>query len=110
MQFAVSSHVSRRSWWAAALSVGAALAFPSMGSAADAPKTSASAPASSTGTKYKADADMQGVLDALAALGGKPIEGLDAAEARRQPTPTDAVKEILKKQGKDTAPTALVPA
>ena len=77
--------------------------------AADAPKASASAPASPTGTKYKADADMQGVLDTLAGLGGKPIETLDPAEARRQPTPTDAVTAILKKQGKDTSPTALVP-
>lgn len=62
-----------------------------------------------TGTKYKADADMQRVLDELAALGGKPIETLTPPEARKQPTPTDAVMAVLKKQGKDTAPTALVP-
>ena len=62
-----------------------------------------------TGTTYKADADMQSVLDALAALDGKPIETLTPAEARRQPTPTDAVMAVLKKQGKDTTPTALVP-
>lgn len=62
-----------------------------------------------TGTKYKADADMQAVLDELASLGGKPIETLTPAEARQQPTPTDAVMAILKKQGKDTSPTALVP-
>ena len=62
-----------------------------------------------TGTQYKADADMQAVLDALAALGGKPIESLSAPEARQQPTPTDAVMAVLKNKGKDTAPTALVP-
>ena len=62
-----------------------------------------------TGTKYNADADMQAVLDALAAMKGKPIETLEPAEARKQPTPTDAVMAILKKQGKDIAPTALVP-
>lgn len=62
-----------------------------------------------TGTKYKADADMQMVLDKLAALGGKPIETLTPAEARKQPTPTDAVMAVLKKQGKDTTPTAMVP-
>ena len=71
--------------------------------------TMAAAMMSGTGTKYKADADMQTVLDALGALNGKPIETLDPAEARRQPTPTDAVMAVLKKQGKDTAPTALVP-
>ena len=62
-----------------------------------------------TGTQYKADADMQAVLDALAALGGKPVESLSAPEARQQPTPTDAVMAVLKNKGKDTAPTALVP-
>ena len=62
-----------------------------------------------TGTRYKADADMQAVLDELATLGGKPIETLSVEEARRQPTPTDAVVSLLKKRGKDTSPTALVP-
>ena len=64
---------------------------------------------SKTGTKYSADADMQAVLDALAAMNGKPIETLEPAEARTQPTPTDAVMTVLKKQGKDTTPTALLP-
>lgn len=62
-----------------------------------------------TGTKYKADPDMQAVLDQLAAMGGKPIETMTPAEARQQPTPADAVMALLKKQGKDTSPTALVP-
>lgn len=48
----------------------------------------------------KADHQMQQVLDELASLGGKPIETLDAAEARLQPTPTDAVKSLLSKDGK----------
>jgi acetyl esterase/lipase len=47
---------------------------------------------------------MQAVLDELAALHGKPIETLTPAEARRQPTPADAVKQLLAKQGKPTAP------
>lgn len=42
---------------------------------------------------------MQRVLDQLSALGGKPIETLSAAEARKQPTPTDAVKALLTKDG-----------
>ena len=40
----------------------------------------------------KADTDMRRVLDALAELDPKPIETLSAEEARKQPTPTDAVK------------------
>ncbi|MBC7790136.1 MAG: alpha/beta hydrolase [Anaerolineae bacterium] len=44
------------------------------------------------------------VLDELASLGGKPIETLTPAEARKQPTPADAVKKLLEKQGKSTAP------
>ena len=52
-----------------------------------------------TGTKYKADPEMQMVLAALAALNGKPIETLDPAEARKQPTPMDAVMAVLKKTG-----------
>lgn len=72
-------------------------------------KSKAADSMSKTGTKYKADADMQQVLDALAALKGKPIETLTPAEARKQPTPTDAVMAVLKQQGKDTNPAVLVP-
>ena len=50
------------------------------------------------------DAEMQAVLDELAALSGKPIETLTPAEARKQPTPTDAVKQLLVKLGKPTTP------
>lgn len=39
--------------------------------------------------------EMQVVMEKLATLGGKPIETLEAAEARLQPTPTDAVKEVM---------------
>ena len=62
-----------------------------------------------TGTKYKAGKEMQGVLNTLGSLNGKPIETLEPAEARQQPTPTDAVIAVLKKQGKSTEPTTLVP-
>lgn len=50
------------------------------------------------------DQQMQAVLTELAALHPKPIPQLSAAEARKQPTPADAVKALLKKQGKSTAP------
>ena len=52
----------------------------------------------------KAEPHMQKVLDALASLGGKPIETLTPEEARKQPTPADAVKKVLSNMGKSTAP------
>lgn len=51
------------------------------------------------GEPPRADADMQLVLDALESLGGKPIETLTPAEARLQPTPSDAVAKLLLQQG-----------
>jgi acetyl esterase len=54
----------------------------------------------------KAEPHMQKVLDALASLGGKPIETLTPEEARKQPTPADAVKKVLADSGKSTAPEA----
>ena len=47
---------------------------------------------------------MQAVLDQLAALGAKPIDTLTVAQARTQPTPADAVKALLVKEGKSTTP------
>jgi len=52
----------------------------------------------------KAETHMQKVLDALASLGGKPIETLTPEEARKQPTPADAVKKVLTDEKKSTAP------
>jgi len=62
--------------------------------------------AAAPATPPKADASMQKVLDALAALGGKPIETLTPQEARQQPTPADAVKKVLTDMRKSTAPDA----
>ncbi|MEQ1783210.1 MAG: alpha/beta hydrolase [Hyphomonadaceae bacterium] len=45
------------------------------------------------------DADMQEVLTKLASLGGKPIESLEPAEARKQPTPADAVMALIAEKG-----------
>ena len=66
-----------------------------------APKTTGDTPAAATQTTEagKADADMQAVLDKLASLGGKPIETLSPEEARKQPTPTDAVKALMAEKG-----------
>ena len=46
-----------------------------------------------------ADADMQKVLDALTGLNPKPIESLTPTEARRQPSPADAVGVVLRERG-----------
>ena len=56
----------------------------------------------------KAAPDMQLVLDALAGLGGKPIETLTPAEARMQPSAADGAKAAMAKKGMSTAPDAAV--
>lgn len=48
----------------------------------------------------KPNAQMQAVLDELAALGGKPLTELKPEDARKQPGPTEAVKNLMKKQDK----------
>lgn len=50
-------------------------------------------------TQAPADADMQAVLDKLASLGGKPVESLSPVEARKQPSPADAVAAVMKDKG-----------
>ncbi len=62
------------------------------------------APLAHAQTPPKPDPQMKAVLDELGALHGKPIPQLSAKEARKQPTPADAVKMLLKKQGKSTDP------
>jgi len=46
-----------------------------------------------------ATADMQAVLDALAALGPEPIETLTPAQARQQPSFADAYRLVLQQRG-----------
>ncbi|HEX8834551.1 MAG TPA: alpha/beta hydrolase [Abditibacteriaceae bacterium] len=53
------------------------------------------------------DWQSQAVLNQLKALKPKPIEKLSAAEARRQPSPPQAVKALLMKRGQSTAPEAV---
>ena len=48
--------------------------------------------------------EMQVVIEKLESLGGKPIENLDAKEARLQPTPADAVKEVMAQHGMAVPP------
>lgn len=86
---------------AAALGLGAALSWQG---AMAADKLDAR-----TGTRYKADKDMAAVLDTLAAMNPKPIETLTVEEARKQPTPADAVKALLKSQDKESDPARITP-
>ncbi|MDP9292669.1 MAG: alpha/beta hydrolase [Verrucomicrobiota bacterium] len=46
------------------------------------------------------DPQMKAVLDELASLGGKPVATLSPEEARKQPSPADAVAALMKKQNK----------
>jgi acetyl esterase len=55
-------------------------------------------------TLARADADMRAVLEQHMALGPKPIEMLTPQEARTQPTPADAVRALLERTGRSTAP------
>ncbi len=82
---------------------GSLLADPRMPEKSRAPMN-----ASDSDPMAKADKDMKMVLDALAGLGGKPLATLTPEEARRQPTPADAVKAVMtKKLGKAPAPEAV---
>jgi acetyl esterase/lipase len=64
----------------------------------------AAAPMDTAAAPARAKPQMQAVLDQLAALHPKPITGLSAPAARRQPSPADAVKALLAKQGRSTRP------
>ncbi|HYW07385.1 MAG TPA: alpha/beta hydrolase [Longimicrobium sp.] len=55
-------------------------------------------------TLARSDRDMRAVIEQLMALGPKPMETLTPEEARRQPTPADAVKALLERRGRSTAP------
>ena len=61
-------------------------------------------PTSAADKAPKAEPAMQKVLDALGSLGGKPLETLTPQEARKQPTPADAVKKVLADMGNSTPP------
>jgi acetyl esterase len=61
-------------------------------------------PQSKEQTLARANPQMKAVLDELMALDPKPIEQLSPQIARQQPTPTDAVKNLLKKKGKSADP------
>ena len=83
---------------------GVALAQSSRSASAPAPPKP---PATAT-EPAKANADMQAVLNALGALGGKPIETLNPAQARQQPSFADGLKAAMLAKGLPTTPDASV--
>ncbi|MBC7736543.1 MAG: alpha/beta hydrolase [Candidatus Saccharibacteria bacterium] len=54
----------------------------------------------------KPTAEMQAVLDALKALGAKPIHTQTVEQVRAQPTPADAVAAVMKEKGIKPGPEA----
>ena len=94
---------------AAALLLAGAGCSPRSGDRADSGQIETAGSANNSMAEAPANAaapnqQMQAVLTELAALSPKPMPQLSAAEARKQPTPADAVKALLEKQGKSTAP------
>ncbi|APW39697.1 lipase [Rhodoferax koreense] len=57
----------------------------------------------------RADDDQIALAKAHESLGPKAIEKLDVATARAQPTAADAVQALLREQGRNGSPEALVP-
>ncbi len=60
----------------------------------------ASATARQASASAKPNSDMDKVLAQLASKKGKPIESLSAEEARKQPSPADAVSSLITQKGK----------
>ena len=52
----------------------------------------------------KANPQMTAVLDELKSMNPKPIPQLSPAQARKQPSPTDAVMQLMKERGMDASP------
>ena len=74
----------------------------------DSTRNAGGEPAAGATAPAKAEGEMQAVLDQLGKLGPKPLETLTPADARKQPSPKDAVVALLQSQGKPTAPDASV--
>jgi len=95
------NHSLRMSALAAHLLAGAAMLVSTGAYAQEQPKPNPLAETPDSGTMKRADKeDMTVVLKKLQDLGVKPIDSRSVAEARAQPSPADAVKAVLKDQGK----------
>ncbi|RYD23800.1 MAG: alpha/beta hydrolase [Verrucomicrobiaceae bacterium] len=60
------------------------------------PHDSTATPTEPATAPAKPNAQMKAVLDKLASLGGKPITSLKPEDARKEPSPADAVKALMK--------------
>jgi acetyl esterase/lipase len=99
------SKVASGSWkalLATTLITGAGVALAQSPQSVNAPPPSPPPPVAAQPARPAAD--MQAVLDALMALGAKPIEQLTPVKARIQPTAADGAKAVMRKQGVSTAP------
>jgi acetyl esterase len=87
----------------ATVSISAVAVFGSLASAQTAQHSTpaAAAHADDSGTMQRADKDMKRVLSKLQELGAKPLGTQSVEETRKGPTPADAVKAVLKDEGKD---------
>ena len=56
------------------------------------------------GPRTDLDPDMRHVITALSSLGPRPLQDLDASDARHQPSAADAAMEVLREEGKSTLP------
>ena len=83
--------------------LGAMLAASVVGADTHAQTAPTPAAAENSGTLQRADADMRRVVEKLLQLGAKPIGTQSVEETRRGPTPADAVRAVLRDQGKDPA-------
>ncbi|HDZ57283.1 MAG TPA: alpha/beta hydrolase [Pseudomonas xinjiangensis] len=84
-----------------ASTLGVVIAFAGVNSYTFAQSSGEASPQSKNSTLERADEDMAGVLKKLQELGAKPIGTQSVEQTRNQPTPADAVKAVLKDQGKD---------
>ena len=82
----------------AAFFAAAVITAPALAQPAPAPS-----PAQTSDTLARATPDMRRVIEKLLALGAKPLGTQSVAETRAGPSPADAVKAVLKDEGKDAA-------
>lgn len=87
----------------ASISFSAKLVLGAAGADVRAQTAQAPAAAENSGTLQRADADMRRVIEKLVQLGANPLGTQSVEETRRGPAPADAVKAILRDQGKDPA-------
>ena len=87
----------------AGASVGALMALHAAPAESYAQTAPPAAKSDDSGTMQRANKEMKRVLQKLKDLGAKPLGTQSAVETRKGPTPADAVKAVLKDDGKDAA-------